>query len=336
MNLPGRSRTDLIIAGIVAVVAALLPLVMSNYMVNIGVQVLLFAYLATAWNILGGYAGQHSLGNALFLGIGAYTSTILFINLGVSPWIGMWVGALLAGLAGWFVGFVSFRYGLKGPYFALVTIALAEMAVYVVSNMPALGGATGLEVRWLGNFPLLLQFEDKRGYYYVILAMTIIAVLITYWFSGRRFGFRLMAVRENEDAAEALGVNTLRSKVNATVLSAVLTAIGGTFFAQYYTYINPRNVFGEGPSVQMLLFAIIGGLGTVWGPSLGALLLVPISEWTRAQLGGTVAGANLFLYGLILVLVILFMPRGIMGLIDSIRQRSQRKPAKTAMEGGGP
>lgn len=317
-----------LLTGGALLIAAILPLFASEYALHICVLVLLYAYLSTAWNILGGYAGQHSLGHSLFLGIGAYTSTFLFTKIGLTPWAGMWIGALLAGLVGWFVGYLCFRYGLKGPYFALVTIAIAEAMVSLTNNINAIGGAMGLEVKWEGNVPLLMQFEGKAGYYYIVLVMTILVIWFVRWLSRQRFGYQLVAVRENEDAAEALGVNTLRIKIQALVISAILTALGGTFFAQYFTYINPKNVFGEGPSIQILLFAIVGGLGTVWGPAIGALVLVPIAELARGWLGGSFAGAHLLLYGTVMVLVMLFMPRGIMGLYESLRQRLNRnRPA---------
>lgn len=303
------------------VVLAGLPLFATEYMLHIGVLVLLAAYLATGWNILGGYAGQHSLGHSLFLGIGAYTSTYLFAQIGLTPWIGMWVGALFAAIVGWFVGYLCFRYGLRGPYFALVTIALAEAMVYLVTNLNALGGAEGLDVRWVGHNPALMQFEGKTAYYYIILIMTALLLFGVQRYSRRRFGYQMIAVRENEDAAEALGVDTLAVRIQALVISAVVTALGGVFFAQYYTYINPRNVFGEGPSVQMLLFAIVGGLGTVWGPAIGAIVLVPIAELARSSLGNTFAGAHLLFYGVVLVLVMLFMPNGIVGLVQTLDRR---------------
>lgn len=316
--------------GLLLLGAFILPLFAGEYVIHIGVLVLFYAYMAVAWNILGGYAGQHSLGHALFMGIGAYTSTYLFTRLGLTPWIGMWLGGALAGLTGWFVGYLCFRYGLKGPYFALVTIAMAEAAVYVVNNTSAVGGAQGLEVAWTGSAPQLMQFDGKSGYYYVILVMTVMAVWLSSWLVRRRFGYQLMSVRENEDAAEALGVDTLGIKIQALIISAIMTALGGTFFAQYFTYINPRNVFGEGPSVQILLFAIIGGLGTVWGPVVGALVLVPVAELSRAWLGGSFAGAHILLYGTVLVLVMLFMPNGILGLYERIKGRiqSRRSSAK--------
>ncbi len=318
-------KKSTILIGLLLIVGFILPRFAGEYYIHISVLVLFYAYMAVSWNILGGYAGQHSLGHALFMGIGAYTSTYLFTVIGLTPWIGMWLGGAFAGVIGGFVGYLCFRYGVKGPYFALVTIALAEAAVYIVTNIPSIGGAQGLEVAWTGNAPQLMQFDGKSGYYYMILVMTIIAVWLSSWLIKRRFGYQLLSIRENEDAAEALGVNTLRLKIQATVISAVMTALGGTFFAQYFTYINPRAVFGEGPSVQILLFAIIGGIGTVWGPVVGALVLIPIAELSRGWLGGTFAGAQILLYGTVLVLTMLFMPNGILGLYHKFLGKFQNR-----------
>lgn len=303
---------------------AVLPTFAGEYFLHIAILILLYAYLSTAWNIIGGYAGQHSLGHSLFLGIGAYTSTYLFTTFGVMPWLGLWAGAILASVVGWIVGYLCFRYGLKGPYFALVTIALAEGMASLVSNLNFLGGAMGLEVKWEGSNFLAMQFENKWGYYYIILFLFLITIWLVNYISRRRFGYYLIAVRENEDAAEALGVNTLKVKIQALVLSAALTAIGGTFFAEYFTYISPRSVFGEGPSIQILLFSIVGGIGTVWGPALGALLLVPIAEISRAVLGGTFAGSHLLLYGITLVVIMMVMPKGLITLMPTLRSKLGR------------
>jgi branched-chain amino acid transport system permease protein len=327
-----RLKNSTVLLALLLLAAFVLPLFAGEYYIHIGVLVLFYAYMAVAWNILGGYAGQHSLGHALFMGIGAYTSTYLFTVMGLTPWLGMWLGGALAGIAGWFVGYLCFRYGLKGPYFALVTIAMAEAAVYLANNITAIGGAQGLEVAWTGSAPLLMQFDGKSGYYYVILVMTVLSVWLSSWLIRRRFGYQLVSVRENEDAAEALGVNTLRVKIQATIISAILTAMGGTFFAQYFTYINPRNVFGEGPSIQILLFAIIGGLGTVWGPVVGALVLVPVAEMSKSLLGGSFAGAHILLYGTVLVLVMLFMPNGIVGIYEKIREKLKNRPGTEKSE----
>ncbi|MBU2601178.1 MAG: branched-chain amino acid ABC transporter permease [Actinobacteria bacterium] len=333
-----RRYREFLIPVVVFGLAGFLPLFLKTYYVHIGILILIWAYLATSWNILGGYAGQHSLGHGLYMGIGAYASTYLALNFGLTPWVGMFVGMAFAAAAGWFVGYATFRYGLKGAYFALVTIALAEAAVYVVSNWKAMGGAAGLEVKYLGTNPFMMQFDGKLPYFYIILVMTLLAVLTAQWLNRRRFGYRLIAVRENEEAAEAMGVNTLGTKINANVLSAVMTAAGGTFFAQYFTYVGPRVVFGEMVSVQILLFAIIGGLGTVWGPLVGAVILVPVAEIARAELGTQFQGAHLLLYGGVLVFTMLFMPKGIVGLVKSVRSRIWKTPddsvSAPAPEGG--
>lgn len=313
-----------LLRGVILLVLAVLPTFASEYLLHIAILILLYAYLSTAWNIVGGYAGQHSLGHSLFLGFGAYTSTYLFTNFGVTPWLGLWAGSILASVVGLIVGYLCFRYGLKGPYFALVTIALAEGMASLVSNLNFLGGAMGMEVKWEGSNFRAMQFESKWGYYYIILILFLTTIWLVNYISRRRFGYYLIAVRENEDAAEALGVNTLKVKIQALVLSAALTAIGGTFFAEYFTYISPRSVFGEGPSIQILLFAIVGGIGTVWGPALGALLLVPIAEISRAVLGGTFAGSHLLLYGITLVVIMMVMPKGLITLIPTIRSKLGR------------
>ncbi len=321
------NRMALVIAA-VALIA--LPWFVENlpsggYLLHVIVLILLYAYLSTVWNILGGYAGQHSLGHGIFLGVGAYVSSLLFLKFRMSPWLGMWPGALAGALVALAIGYLCFRYGLKGPYFALATIALAEAMLYLVVNIGAVGGASGLEIPWVGDNWAMMQFGSKTGYYYVALALAVAGIAITRWLSRHRLGYYMVSVRENEDAAAALGVDVMRTKVQATVLSAFLTAIGGTFYAQYFAYINPRTVFGEGPSIQILLFSIIGGLGTVWGPTVGAVLLVPLGEYIRARLGGSFAGVSLLLYGTILVIVMLFMPKGLVGVGQNLWHRLSRK-----------
>jgi branched-chain amino acid transport system permease protein len=330
----------LLVAGAGLVIVCLLPFVLPPYLMHIAILILFWGFVSTAWNILGGYAGQHSLGHGLYLGVGAYCSTYLLGRFGLTPWVGLLVALVIAGALGAFVGFATFRSGLKGAYFALVSIALAEAMVYIVSNWKTFGAANGMEVTMLGNRPDMMQFSGKTGYFYVILAFAVVGIALTYFLSRRRFGYRMISVRENEDAAEALGVNSLSVKVWATVLSAVLTAAGGVFYAQYLGFVGPRTVFGEGPSVQILLFAIIGGLGTVWGPAVGALVLVPVAEVVRASLGAKIQGSQLLLYGAILVMVMLFMPRGILGLGHDIRQKFGGKRAERVgpaeMEGSEP
>jgi branched-chain amino acid transport system permease protein len=316
------SRRGYLITLAVFAVVALLPLVLSQYYQGIAILVLMWAFLATAWNILGGYGGQHSLGNGLFMGIGAYLTAYMVVTYDFNPWLAMIMGVVLAGLAGAGIGWATFRYGLKGAYFALVTIALTEAAASLAANWNAIGAANGLSIPISsGTNVLKMQFASKTGYFYLILVFALLGILLTQYMVKRRFGYRLVSVRENEEAAEALGVDTLTTKIWATALSGAMTAVGGTFYVMYFSYVDPRSVFGEIVSVQILLFAIIGGLGTVWGPFVGAAVLVPIAEFARGVVGQKFTGAHLLVYGGVLVITMLFMPEGIMGMVKSVRRR---------------
>ena len=298
-----------------------LPPLLPKYALEVLISILFFGYLGACWNILGGYGGQFSFGHAAFFGLGAYTSTLLFLHWGVSPWIGMLAGGLLAAGFGLFAGYLSFRYGLRGPYFSLVTLAFAEMLRVVAVNWKAVGSSLGLVVPNRGSAPALFLFAEKLPYYYVILTMAVGALVITRAMERARMGYSLAAIRENEDAAEAAGVDALSTKLSAMALSSFLTALGGTFYAQYFSYIDPSLTFGPAISIGGLLPAIVGGAGTVTGPLLGSFVLTPISELTRAALRGR-AGADIMLYGLVLILVISFLPNGLVGWI-----RARRAPA---------
>lgn len=306
--------------GLVLVVAALavVPAWLPKYALEVLISVLFFGYLGACWNILGGYGGQFSFGHAAFFGIGAYTSTLLFLHLGLTPWIGMLAGGALAAAFGLFAGYLSFRYGLRGPYFSLVTLAFAEMLRVIAVNWKAVGSSLGLVVPNRGSAPTLFLFAEKLPYYYVILGLALAALSITRLIERSRMGYALAAIRENEDAAEAAGVDALSTKLAAMAISSFLTALGGTFYAQYFAYIDPSLTFGPAISIGGLLPAIVGGAGTVAGPLLGSFVLTPISELTRALLRGR-AGADIMLYGLILILVISFLPNGLVGWIRARR-----------------
>src|SRR5262245_35929036 len=235
---------------------------MPRYFLEILISVMLFAYLGSAWNILGGYAGQFSFGHAAFFGIGAYTSTLLFLRAGVSPWLGMLAGGCLAAAFGLGAGYLSFRYGLRGPYFSLVTLAFAEMLRVVAVNTKAVGSSLGLVIPSREAAPLHFIFTGKLAYYYVILVMTVGAVGITGRVAASKLGYALQAIRENEEAAEAAGVDARAMKLRAMALSSFMTALGGTFYAQYFAYIDPTITFGPSVSIQGLLQAIVGGAGT--------------------------------------------------------------------------
>jgi len=309
------------LAGALAVAALVaLPPLLPKYHLEVLISVVFWAYLGIAWNLLGGYAGQFSFGHAAFFGIGAYTSTLLLLQAGLTPWVGMLLGGAVAAAFGLFEGYLSFRYGLKGPYFSLVTLAFAEMLRVVAVNTKAVGSSLGLVVPSAKAAPAMFMFSNKLPYYYIILVMGALALALTWKIGRSRLGFSLAAVRENEDAAEAAGVDALGMKLRAMALSSFLTALGGTFYAQYFAYIDPTITFGPAVSIGALLPAIVGGAGTVLGPVLGSFVLTPLSELTRSALRGR-AGADIMLYGAILVLVISFLPRGLAGFVRDRRAR---------------
>jgi branched-chain amino acid transport system permease protein len=301
------------LAGLAALALAVPPF-LSPYSVHTLVLVLYFAFLGTAWNVLGGYAGQFSFGHAAFFGLGAYTSTLLLVRLGVSPWLGLVAGAAVAAAFGTFAGYLSFRYGLRGPYFALVTLAFAEMLRLVAVNWMAVGGPMGILIPLprAGEALWRLQFPEKLPYYYLALALLVGALALVRALERSRLGYLFRAVRENEDAAEASGVDTLGVKLLAMALSASLTAVGGTFYAQYFSFIDPGLVFGPAVSVEILLRPIVGGPGTLWGPLLGSAVLTPLAELTRGLIRGR-PGVDVMVYGALLVVVITFLPGGLAG-----------------------
>jgi len=295
---------------IIAIVLVLLPFFAGSYFLHIMIFVFFYAYLSQAWNILGGYAGQFSLGNAAFFGLGAYTSSLLFVHLNVSPWIGMFIGAIVALGLGLFIGYVSFRFGLKGAYFALATMAFAEILRILFLNISEMGGAQGILIPLKGDAPLHFQFVEKAPFYYIAFVMMVVSTVIVYGIERSKTGYYLKAIFQNEEGAEALGVDTRRYKVLATAISAFLTAFGGTFHAQYFMYIQPDLTFGVFLSFDIILRSIIGGMGTIAGPIIGSFIMTPLGEVTRGFLGAK-SGVHLMVYGGILILVCLFMPRGV-------------------------
>jgi branched-chain amino acid transport system permease protein len=297
---------------------AFLPTLLTPYLLGVMILVLYYAYLGQSWNILGGYAGQLSLGHAAFFGIGAYTSTVLFLKFGITPWVGMFAGGILAMIIGLGLGYLTFKYGLQGAYFALATLAFAEILRVVTVNVDWVGGAVGFLIPSKENRLFFLSL-NKMFFYYIILGMLILITGITYWIQRSRMGLYLMAIREDEGAADSLGIRIVKYKLIATAISAFFTALAGTFYAQYLLYIDPTIVFDSSLSVEIILRPIIGGSGTVWGPIIGSFVLGPLSELTRVFLG-KVSGLHLMVYGAILMLVIKYMPTGIAGMISRGRR----------------
>ncbi|UUX49037.1 branched-chain amino acid ABC transporter permease [Nisaea acidiphila] len=303
------------------------------------IELTLFAaLLGQGWNILGGYGGQYSFGHALFFGTAAYLQALLQYKLGWSPWVTMWFAIGGAVAVGAFVGFLSFRYGLRGSYFALVTLAFAE-AFHVLSRslISVTEGGRGVQLALNQDpekaietfqFTFAGPFLSEAGYYYTILFCLLIGFAVTGWLNHSRFGAQLQAVREDEDAAEALGINAFRVKMGAICLSAAVTSLAGIYYVQKFLFVDPGIAYGPGKSVEALFAAIIGGLGTVIGPLLGSAFIHLVGEFAKETIGamlGDRPGVDLILFGIILVLILAYMPRGLVGLAEVIWKRLSAK-----------
>jgi branched-chain amino acid transport system permease protein len=275
------------------------------------IQVLFWTLLGASWNLLGGFAGQVSFGHAAFLGIGAYTTMIFYLKLGWSPWLGLLAGGVLSALFALPIGWICFR--LRGPYFSLATLAVAEITRIIVLNWESLtAGPMGMLIT---NLPALSLFgqkvnwESKIPFYYVAAILTIGVMVATHYVSGSRLGAYLLAIREDMDSAEAAGIDTVRTRVIALVLSAFFVGLGGGFYAIYYRYIDPDAVFSISYSVEMVFIAVVGGIATTGGPIVGAIFLVTLSEVFRDHF----KSGHLIFYGLFMMLIIRYMPEGIWG-----------------------
>ena len=306
-------KRPFIILGLFVILLLGIPLTTSNaYYLHTFVMILFYAYLATSWNIVGGYAGQLSIGHSAFLTIGAYVSTLLFMYLGMTPWIGMLIGGLVAALFAVLLGIPSFR--LRGAYYSLATIAFAQGLMIILMTVEQVGpirleGAIGIMLTPSSGF-LSFQFMSKVPYYYIILGLLAIVLFISWFIERSKLGYYLTALREDEEAAKALGINTQKVKLIAAGLSAFFTAIGGTFFVQLIRYVDPETVCGMNFSTQMVFLAVVGGLGTVFGPFVGAIILTTLATVTQVYLGSSSSGLHLIIYGAAVIAVILFMPAG--------------------------
>jgi branched-chain amino acid transport system permease protein len=326
---PLSPRRDLLqVAVFVAAVAVVATTARSGVVLNFAMMALYGCLMAQSWNLLGGYGGQFSFGHALFFGTGAYLQAIAQLQWGLNPWLALPLAIGGAATAGLFAGALSFRYGLKGSYFALVTLAFAEVFRILSLSVPFTGAGVGLMVP-LREGAANMQFADRRGYVWLALALVAIGLLVTTWLRHSRFGARLQAVRDNEDAARAIGVDPFRVKLGAICASGALMGAAGAFYVQVFQYIDPGIAYGPHTSVEALVSAIVGGLGTLWGPVLGALVLHLLADLTR-NLFGNLPGINMVIYGTVLILIVMFAPRGILGLGHSLRGLWSRTPAAPA------
>jgi len=327
-----RKQLDLFLLSLAGLASFGLPLVIeSPTYLQILILLFFYAYLTTAWNLVGGFAGVLPLGHSVFVGIGAYTSTVLFLQYGVSPWLGMLVGGVLAALIGVLIGKPTFR--MRGAYFALCTIAVAEGIRVMIENLDKLGpfklnGPRGLLIPLKGDSFWNYQFMHKEPYYYIILVMLALVLALTWAISKSRMGYYLAAGGEEPDAAQALGVNVARYKLIAMAMSCFLTALAGTFYAQLMLYFYPKGLMGLDLSFEIAFIALIGGRGTIAGPLIGALALRPLNEFTRIYLSDQLPGLHLVIFGLILILVMLFQPKGLTPPLARLYDKLASKLAK--------
>lgn len=307
------------------------------YYLHVIIICMLWAYLASCWNIVGGFAGQLSLGHAIYTAVGAYVTIMLFNTLGLSPWIGLFIAGGIAVVLSLIIGFPTF--GLRGAYYALATVAISEGIVVLINNTKTLGnflvgGAEGLIVKNVGNSWAAIQFHSKIPYYYIILAMLVMIVILAKWIKESKLGYYLVALREDEDAAAAMGIDVRKQKLIAGAISAFFTALGGVFYALLIRYLEPNAIAGASMSTQMVFLTIVGGSGTVLGPVIGGLLLSFLSEMIRFYLGGQLMGLHLFIYGMIVLLMIMFQPKGLAELIDKTKGLIMKKRQSKGGESG--
>lgn len=313
-------RRRLLAAVLVLAAAVLLPVIGPAGWVNTAILTLLFAFLCLSWNIVGGIAGQFCIGHSLFVAAGAYTSTLLSLNFGISPWIGMFAGGAVAAAMGAAIAWLSLRYDLPPLSFALVTLALGMLGYLAVSSLDVLGASRGLPLPIRGT-PAMYQFRDDSLYYYVILAHVAAVLLFTIFIYDSKLGLYLRGIRDNERASLGVGIPVLRYKMAAMAISAFFTALGGTFYAQYLQFVEPHTFAGLTLVIEVILFTVVGGTGTIWGPLVGPLLLVPLGEMLRSNLGDQTPGMHLFIYGVLLVAVIRFAPQGLVGVAGTMTRR---------------
>jgi len=328
MTLPAASgmlpqrRKQLLVAAAVFAAIALTPFAITDvYLQNVLVLTLLYAAVSQSWNILGGYCGQISLGHALYFGIGAYATSVLFVNYGIVPWGGMLVGGILSAAIALLLGYVCFR--LKGHYFSIATIVIAEIGLLLIHNWDFVGGALGIQWPFGSDSWATLQFaRDKVPYIHLALALLAITWFVTFLIEGSRWGYWWRAVKDNPEAAESLGVDIFNSKMAAAGVSAFFTAIGGAFYASFLAYIDPESVMSFRFSLLFALPAVLGGIGTLWGPVVGAAILIPLTEITRSYLGGSGSGLDLIIYGGLIMLVALAKPEGILSLFQGGKHKT--------------
>jgi branched-chain amino acid transport system permease protein len=294
----------------------LLPGMANAYLLSVATLILFFAYTGQAWNVMMGFAGQLSLGHSIYVGVAAYVAGGLFFHLGVGPWAGLWLAILACMLVGAAIGFLAFRFGISGVYFALLTIAFAEFTRIGFDHLGWTGGPGGmfLKVAQRDQIDLLSFRGPPEMYYYAMLSLCVLAFVGCYFLLKSKAGYYWQAIREDEEAAQALGINTFRWKMLAVVLSSGMTAVAGVFYAFYYNNLFPEQIFHISRSIEIILGPIIGGIGTLFGPVLGAAVLTLLADGITellAAMGWEIPGIKQVFYGVVLLVVVMFLPHGI-------------------------
>ncbi len=321
--MPTFTLRRIVIYGAALVLALAFPLVATGkFPQHVMIMLFLFAMMGVAWNIMGGYAGMFSFGQVAFFGIGAYTSTFLLMTYHVSPWIGLVAGGLLAALTAAAIGIPCSN--LRGHYFAIASIAFAEIVRIQFNNWQLVGAAEGLSLplldQSLGHF---MFHTSKVPYYYIALAFLVLSLVVARWVATSKMGFYFRAIKESHDVARVMGIDFVRYRLAAITISAFLTAMAGTFYAQYILYIDPESVFILPISVQIVLVAMLGGAGSVMGPVIGAAILLPISEYTRVLLGYKGTGIDMMIYGALIMLISVYQPKGVWGLLSTLGRKAK-------------
>ncbi len=320
-------RTQMALSYLIVLILALAPLVVhSTYYLGIIILTVIYAFIGISWNIVAGFTGQLLIAHIIFLATGAYTTIILFNTYGISPWLGLLASGIAAGLLGVIVAYITLRYGLKMDYFALFTIALMVAMRTLFLKWEFAGGAVGMWFRLVDVSFSNMIFKTKAPYLYIALGLLVIGLFVQYAIYRSKIGNYLLAIREDDDAASALGVNTFLYKMMSVVIGAALAGVGGGFYVMYVTFIEPPQVFNLALNVEIVMAGpIIGGLGSLAGPLLGALLNKPFVEIVRGVLAGGRSGATLIVYGLFLISTVIFMPQGVVGVMHRLYLKVTRR-----------
>jgi branched-chain amino acid transport system permease protein len=333
LHAPASRMKALAVFGLCLASAVLLPVFVDTSHLNLAILVLMAAQLGVSWNIVGGYAGQVSLGHAAFYGLGAYTSSLLLVKFGVNPWVGVFAGGAVAAALSLAFGWSCFR--LKGHYFAMATIAVAELVQIFFTEWEWGGAAVGVSVPMTTTGWAWMNFATKLPYYWLALGLLLATLAVNFWIERSYFGYYLRAIKDEPDAARSIGVNIARYKQVALSVSAFFTALGGSLYAQKELYIDPNSVLSTTLSIKMALVSILGGVGTLFGPVIGSLVLTSIEEFSRIIFGGSGRGTDTIINAALIIVVAVFYPSGIVGWWESMVRRISPSPKEGGSEMAG-